>query len=305
MIDRVAPRGTPAAGMGIIGAAILTAGAGEEAHARHDSGAIVMSSPGPIVDVAWLRANLGQPGVVVIDARPVDHYLAGSIPGASHIDVNLLRIPYSTPEAVDAFVTAAGDAARKAGLNGDETVVFVEDFSGTLSARGVWLLDAIGHGGGAMLDGGLRAWLEDGGEIERPTARPNLGTFQPELNRSVTAMAEDLLAGGESGEMEIIDTRADQEWQSGTIPASLHVEWVRNLAPDGRFLPIENLRSLYAGIGITPASPPVATFCGSGFRAAHTYVVLKALGIQTTNYVPSWGEWSRRRDLPIAPPSGD
>lgn len=262
-----------------------------------------MSHPGPIVDVTWLRASLGQPGVVVIDARPLDHYQAGSIPGAAQIDVNQLRLPFSTPEAVASFTNAAGEAARRAGLNGGETVVFVEDFSGTLAARGVWLLDAIGHGGGTMLDGGLRAWLEDGGEIERPSAKPTPGSFQPQLNQSVVAMADDLLTAGETGSLSIIDTRTDQEWQGGTIPTSKHLEWTANLAPDGRFLPIENLRSLYADLGITTASPPVATFCGSGFRAAHTYVVLKALGIPTTNYSPSWGEWGRRPDLPIAPPT--
>ena len=67
-----------------------------------------MSHPGPIVDVTWLRASLGQPGVVVIDARPLDHYQAGSISGAAQIDVNQLRLPFSTPEAVASFTNAAG-----------------------------------------------------------------------------------------------------------------------------------------------------------------------------------------------------
>jgi len=262
-----------------------------------------MSHPGPIVDVAWLRANLGQPEVVVVDARPLNHYQAGSIPGAAHIDVNQIRLPFSTPEAVATFANAGGEAARRVGLNGGETVVLVEDFSGTLAARGVWLLDAIGHGGGTMLDGGLHAWLEAGGEIERPTTHPTAGSFQPQLNRPVVAMAEDLLDAGKTGSLAIVDTRTDQEWLSGTIPTAKHLEWTANLSSDGRFLPIENLRSLYADLGITTASPPVATFCGSGFRAAHTYVVLKALGIPTANYSPSWGEWGRRPELPIAPPT--
>jgi len=86
------------------------------------------------------------------------------------------------------------------------------------------------------------------------------------------------------------------------VPGSRHIEWVRNLESTGHFRPLEELRALYAENGIA-GDKPVATFCGSGFRAAHTYVVLKALGYPTTNYAPSWGEWGRRSDLPIAPPT--
>lgn len=261
-----------------------------------------MVHPGPIVDTAWLREHAGDANVRVIDARPLDHYRAGSFPGAAHLDTNQIRLSVSTPEAIDRFVAAGGEAARQAGLNGGEIVVFVEEFSGTLAARGVWLLDAIGHGGGTMLDGGLRAWLEEGGEITHPSGAIAPGTFRESVNLPVIATAEELVAGGADGSLQIVDTRADQEWANGTVPAARHIEWVRNLESNGHFRPLDELRALYAESGITGAQP-VAVFCGSGFRAAHTYVVMKALGYPTTNYAPSWGEWGRRSDLPIAPPT--
>jgi thiosulfate/3-mercaptopyruvate sulfurtransferase len=261
-----------------------------------------MSYPGPIVDVAWLRAHAGDADVRVIDARPLGQYQAGSFPGAAHLDTNQIRLGASSPEATERFVAAGGAAAREAGLNGGETVVFVEEFSGTLAARGVWLLDAIGHGGGTMLDGGLRAWYEAEGEIARPSGDVTPGTFQETVNHAVIATAEDLLAGGEDGSIDIIDTRADQEWLGGTVPTAKHCEWVVNLESDGTFRPLDELKALYAEFGISD-DRPVAAFCGSGFRAAHTYVVLKALGYNVANYAPSWGEWGRRSDLPIAPPT--
>ncbi|MGH2548567.1 MAG: sulfurtransferase, partial [Thermomicrobiales bacterium] len=261
-----------------------------------------MTYPGPIVDVAWLREHAEESDVRIIDARPLDQYLAGSFPGASHLDTNQIRLGASSPEAIERFIAAGGAAARQAGLNGGETVVFVEEFSGTLAARGVWLLDAIGHGGGTMLDGGLRAWLEEEGEITRPSEDPTPGTFQESLNRQVVSTAEDLLAGGEDGSISIIDTRADQEWLGGIVPTAQHCEWVRNLESDGTFRPLNELKDLYAELGISNQRP-VTAYCGSGFRAAHTYVVLKALGYNVANYAPSWGEWGRRSDLPITPPT--
>jgi len=261
-----------------------------------------MDYPGPIVDVAWLRTHASDANVRVVDARSLDQYRAGTFPGAAHLDTNQVRLASSAPEAIERFVAAGGEAARRAGLNGGEIVVFVEEFSGTLAARGVWLLDAIGHGGGTMLDGGLRAWIEEGGQLTRPIVSVQPGTFQESINRRVIATAEDLIGGGEDGSLGIIDTRADQEWLGGTVPAARHCEWVRNLEADGKFRPLNELKQLYAESGIT-GDRPVATFCGSGFRAAHTYVVLKALGYNVANYAPSWGEWGRRTDLPIAPPA--
>lgn len=259
-----------------------------------------MDYPGPIVDVTWLRAHGNDATVRVIDTRPLDQYLAGSFPGAAHLDTNQVRLGSSAPDAIERFVAAGGAAARQAGLNGGEIVVFVEEFSGTLAARGVWLLDAIGHGGGTMLDGGLKAWMENDGEILRPAGSIQPGTFQETINRQVIATAEDLLAGGEDTSIGILDTRTDQEWLGGTVPTAQHCEWINNLESDGTFRPLSELKALYAELGIT-GNRPVAAFCGSGFRAAHTYVVLKAMGYNVANYAPSWGEWGRRPDLPIAP----
>ncbi len=49
----------------------------------------------------------------------------------------------------------------------------------------------------------------------------------------------------------------------------------------------------------------MVTFCASGYRAAHAYVALRALGVPAMNYAPSWNEWSRRGDLPIVRPAAE
>ncbi len=278
---------------------------------------------GPIVSVGWLMEHRADPDLVVIDPRPAHEYAAAHLPGAVHVDVYQpeLKVHDSSPAERDRFIAAAARALGNAGVcfdperNGNgshQRVVFTEAISGTLAARGVWILDLLGHGGGALLDGGLYAWVNASGELTRAVPEVAPASFTPAPVYDLLPAADEIreaVAGSRSnpadpGAMAVLDTRAGMEYASGTIPTSVHLEWTANLDASGALRPPEELLPLYAEAGLDPQDErPVVTFCGSGYRAAHSYVVLKALGFQrVSNYAPSWGEWGRRPDLPTEQP---
>lgn len=259
---------------------------------------------GPLVDAAWLVAHRDKPDVRVVDVRPPEAYARGHIPGAVNLDIYKLKLSSSDPAAIAAFDAAMAQALGALGLQPGDRVVFYEDFSGTSAARGVWLWDYLGLGDSAMLDGGLRAWGAAGGEITASATTAAPAPLRTTPDRSTLATAAGIMASirGEGEPVQIIDTRNDLEHLAGTIPGSVHLEWIHNLNPDGTFRPADELAELYQGAGITPDRETI-TYCASGYRAAHTYVALKLLGFpRVRNYAPSWKEWSSRDDVEIAYP---
>ena len=261
---------------------------------------------GPIVSVDWLRGRERDKRLVLVDVRPPRAYLQGHIPGARNSDVYALKLADSREATTAGWVERAVGELHRLGVRAGDRVVFYEDISGTTATRGVWMMDALGLGDAAILDGGWFAWRRaHGGESTAPPAPAELGDVAASPDPSAFSSADDIVAAlaHDPPAIRVLDTRAKEEWDDGTIPTAIHMEWSETLNPDGTFLGPDELRRRFRWQGIDLADPrPVVTFCASGYRAAHAYVALRSLGVPTRNYAPSWNEWSRRADLPVELP---
>jgi thiosulfate/3-mercaptopyruvate sulfurtransferase len=244
---------------------------------------------------------------LAIDLRPPEDFATGHIPGAVHLDLWGVSLVDTDPAPLKAFMWIIDHLFNLRGVSESTPVVVYDEQSGIRAARGFWFLEYFGHPRVQLLDGGFTAWTRAGLPITRDAAPPPKSTWTGKPQDATIATWRDVHARLGDPNVVLLDTRSDVEYdgtvvrakRGGAIPGAVHVEWTRNLNPDGAFKSAGDLRAMYEAAGVTP-DKEVITYCQGGYRAAHGYLALRLLGYpRVRNYTGSWKEWGDREELPI------
>jgi thiosulfate/3-mercaptopyruvate sulfurtransferase len=276
----------------------------------------------PLVSPDWLERKIGDPHVVIADARwylkdkrGIDAYASGHIPSAIFVDVDRdLSSPpgpgrpgrHPLPSA-DHFASVLA----RLGVGPGDTVVAYDDSGGSTAARLWWLLRYFGHDVGKVLDGGIQGWVAGGRALETatpaPAAAPRM-TLVPRVEMVVGKAR--VREWSDRGEGVLLDARASERYEGkvepvdarpGHIPGAKSAPFSSNLvAPGGAFRPKAELEQHYAALGATRANPIVA-YCGSGVTACHDLLALSIAGRDDALlYEGSWSEWAADAALAAA-----
>ena len=272
--------------------------------------------PERLVSGEWLEANLGTPGLVVVESdEDVLLYETGHIEGAVKIDWHTdLNDPVERDYINgEAFAKLLGSK----GITRDTTVVIYGDKNNWWAAYALWVFTLFGHDDVRLLDGGRAKWEAEGREYT--TDRESAVTVEyPVVERNdapIRAFRDDVLAHFGN---PLIDVRSPEEFsgarttapaypeegalRAGHIPSAQNVPWGKAAADDGTFRPIAELDALYRdGAGLADGDSVIA-YCRIGERSSHTWFVLThLLGLEgVRNYDGSWTEWGSAVRVPIA-----
>ena len=267
-------------------------------------------------DLLWSRdtllARLDDPSLRLIDVRPGERFAMGHIPGARHFDIYAVNCDDTDDAPLQSFTRMWAFLLARRGVSFDDTIVFCGEITGMTAARGLWFLEYLGHKNVHVLDGGFAGWEAAGLPVTRDATVASAVVFSFKADRDRLATYQDVLAAIDTDDTIVLDTRGRAEWtgedrrsaHGGTVPGSVHLEWVNHLTEQGTMKPAAELRALFEAHGVTPDKRIIA-LCQTGYRSAHAYLALRLLGYpDVRNYLGSWNEWGNRDGMPIARPEG-
>lgn len=262
-----------------------------------------------LIEPSELARHLGKSELRIVDLNQAGVYARAHIPGAVWLDYGRIIAPHPPAAALLPNADQLSEILGSIGLTPDRHVVAYDDEGNGRASRFLWTLDAVGHRGTSLVNGGLRAWLADRQPTESGVQPTTPTPYPVRIVGDVVADKGYLLAHLDDPKIAVVDTRTPEEYagtnkralRAGHIPGAVNFNWTDAMDP-ARHLRLKSaaeLKQSLEGLGITP-DKEVITYCQTHHRSAHTYMVLRILGYpRVRSYPGSWSEWGNLPDTPI------
>ena len=266
-----------------------------------------------LVTTEWLNRHLDDPELVVLDCTvrtEMDNgggfsnvsgradYSAGHIPTAGFADLtgdlcdgnSPIEFAVPTPEQ---FCTAMGAL----GVGDDSRVVLYDASYSAWAARVWWMLRWVGFDHAALLDGGFKAWKDEGRPLSTEPARRVAKQLNAVLRPELIADRDEVLAAVNDGAVCLIDTLPEVYYRGeqtlygrpGHIPGASNTSALELIDESGHYRSHDELAALFDG----DRNARTITYCGGGIAASSSAFIMTRLGFtDVAVYTASLQEWA-------------
>jgi thiosulfate/3-mercaptopyruvate sulfurtransferase len=193
----------------------------------------------------------------------------------------------------------------KLGISNNTTVILYDSNNNMDAARVWWTLKVYGHENVKVVSGGLSALKKAGAEMTSEVAKIKTAKYvAKDKNNDMIAGIDEVKAQVTSPDKNtiLLDTRSQKEYDEGTIPGSVLLEYINNDYSDGTYKPVEVIKIQYIENNIKSKNN-IMIYCKTSVRGAQTYLALYNAGYRNLKlYDGAWVEWSSKGALPIQKP---
>ena len=278
----------------------------------------------PLVSVDWLKSNLSNEKLIVLDIRnkidggSKDAFEVSHIPTAVYS--NYLEDGWRTtvdgivgklPPLKDLEILIGG-----LGIGNDSHVIVVPggvsstDFGS--ASRVYWTFKVLGHNNVSILDGGYAAWLQQlPTQIETGAVNPTTAIFKADFQSKYLATTEDVVNALANNSSILVDARPEEQFlgksksgkalAAGTIPGSFNLQQQTLVEENTSFFKDAiTVAQLVKEVGIESTEGEIA-FCNTGHWATVAWFALsEVLGHENVkNYDGSMVEWTADPARPL------
>ena len=271
----------------------------------------------PLVNVDWLKANLGKPGIAIVDFQPAPDYQRGHIPGAVSSNYGkdgwreeraADKVPDMFPEKLDKLLAHIGAL----GIDNATHVVLVPiGMNSTdvgVATRVYWTFKVLGHDNVSILDGGMAAWTKEqdktkANPLQAGAAKAEPKTFKANLRKEMLVTMDDVKKAKAAGVL-LVDNRPEDQYvginrhpkspESGTLAGAKNLPngWM-TVNGMGQFRSKGQIEQLYK-VANVPTSGEQINFCNTGHWASVGWFVSSELlgNKKARMYDGSMVEWT-------------
>ena len=292
--------------------------------------ASALDLPGPVVSPAWLAQHQTEVNIVDVRSDLTTFTVApiftttegkkslttfgGHIPGALLLDFGKTRAPrtidnreikWMLPEQKD-----FQSLLRGVGVKANRPTVIVsdgatgEDFD--MAARVYWSMKVYGDDHLAVLDGGTRAWLQNGQTFATNAAEPVAGNWAASAPRLRYVATSADVAAATGSDVQLVDARPTPFYlglaKKPVVGQAGHIKGAVNFPPDLRTLSKDDGTHLLSPAEYSEifkhldmaAQKPSITYCNTGHLAAGAWFVQSEVmkNPDTKLYDGSMLEWT-------------
>ena len=261
-----------------------------------------------IVSQQWFMENKDREDLIIFDARAgltdpdygYEGYKEGHIENAYFVsmeDTMTGELGEHGGRHPIPDINIFAEEMKEFGVEDNSTIVIYDDGELSIAGRLWWLLKYIGKKNVHVLEGGIKAWIENGNSITKTVpikkpatnltinVNPNMKVDMDYVKKSISSNKSIIVDARAReryrGEVEPLDKRA------GHIPGSYNIPWMELL--DGvNLLKEEKLNQKFEEV---KNYDEIILHCGSGITATVNAMIMEDLGISTKIYMGGYSDW--------------
>ena len=233
-----------------------------------------------------------------------EEYKKKHIPNAIFFDINKIADPNNSLPHMIPSKDLFSKMMQNIGLNKDDEIIIYDNSPFLSSARAWFLFRYFGHDKISIMQGGLKNWENNGGNITNGNVVLEKGNYIASAERKeLVVNLDQMILASQNKENVILDARSRKRFlgealeprpnlPSGHIPNSQSLPSSDLINKDGYLKSKDEINQIFSNIKVNTNDKIIAT-CGSGVSACVISIALFCLGKKDIPiYDGSWTEWA-------------